>query len=358
LRSSLYHDPTGGVAGDLIPTADQQAFLLDDLRCTAKPWKIVVVHHPPYTSKSTDLDRDGMADDDEFRTRLESYFGGFEDLGVDLVISAHEKFYEQTHAVRFTNNTVEVVQQGPHFTDPGAPVYVVTGGGGERLWECLPGEAGCREGQLEAFTMAMFRSHHFVELKISGDTLSIQPFDEDGNPIDLDPGDPGRTDSTIRKSFPFKRGDANTDNSVNLADPIFTLNYLFASGPPPSCADAADANDDGGLNIADAVYSLNHLFRGGPAPPPPGTSVCGGDPTPDALALCDYPACGGPLRSEACQCDDGLDNDGDGSIDCDDADCSGDVLSEVCHCSDGLDNDKDLDVDCNDDDCTTDPNCP
>jgi hypothetical protein len=55
------------------------------------------------------------------------------------------------------------------------------------------------------------------------------------------------------------------------------------------------------------------------------------------------------------ECDDGIDNDGDGATDCDDADCSGfpgcggGVPSEIC--DDGIDNDGDGATDCDDDDC-------
>jgi hypothetical protein len=86
----------------------------------------------------------------------------------------------------------------------------------------------------------------------------------------------------------FRRGDSNSDGTLNLADPVHTLDALFRSGPAPACADAADANDEGTLNVTDAVYTLNHLFRGGPAPPAPGAEACGVDPTEDALPACTY----------------------------------------------------------------------
>ncbi len=90
----------------------------------------------------------------------------------------------------------------------------------------------------------------------------------------------------------IKRGDANADNTIDIADAIFTLSYLFAEGPAPSCLDAADANDDGAADIADAIAVLSHLFaNAGDLPEPFGE--CGLDPTVDELGCSSYPPCEG-----------------------------------------------------------------
>ena len=81
----------------------------------------------------------------------------------------------------------------------------------------------------------------------------------------------------------FRRGDGNADGTVNIADPVVTLNFLFAGGAI-ACQDAADANDTGELDITDPIFTLNFLFLGGPAPAPPGPAACGRDPTLDRLA--------------------------------------------------------------------------
>ena len=67
----------------------------------------------------------------------------------------------------------------------------------------------------------------------------------------------------------FIRGDSNNDSIVDVADPIFTLHYLFVDGTEPSCMDAADADDDGFFNITDAVFTLYFVFGIGVAPPYP-----------------------------------------------------------------------------------------
>lgn len=94
---------------------------------------------------------------------------------------------------------------------------------------------------------------------------------------------------TQNLSTQFVRGDANGDAASNIADAVFLLGFLFGSpGTILPCEDAGDANDDGTLNIADAITQLNSLFGAGTLPPP---TVCGQDPTSDALGCQSYGAC-------------------------------------------------------------------
>ena len=75
----------------------------------------------------------------------------------------------------------------------------------------------------------------------------------------------------------FRRGDPNSDGSINITDGIYVLNYLFLGGPKPACQEAANPNDDAMVNITDGIYILNFLFLGGPAPVAPGPTTCGPD---------------------------------------------------------------------------------
>jgi hypothetical protein len=61
-------------------------------------------------------------------------------------------------------------------------------------------------------------------------------------------------------------GDANGDATINLADAVFLINYVFKSGPAPEPLEAGDANCDGSVNLADAVHLINYVFKGGPEP--------------------------------------------------------------------------------------------
>ena len=78
--------------------------------------------------------------------------------------------------------------------------------------------------------------------------------------------------------------------NVDIADPVFHLEDLFAGGTDPRCDDACDTNDDGLTDIADPIYTLDHLFNMGPDPLPP-FGFCGNDPTPDVLDCANFGAC-------------------------------------------------------------------
>lgn len=91
----------------------------------------------------------------------------------------------------------------------------------------------------------------------------------------------------------FIRGDSNHDADVDIADAVWTLNYLFQGGTPPPCMDSADANDDGSVEIADPITTLIWLFFDGPPPPPPFPEL-GVDPTPDGPDVDDDLGCDEP----------------------------------------------------------------
>lgn len=79
----------------------------------------------------------------------------------------------------------------------------------------------------------------------------------------------------------FTRGDADSNERVNLSDAIRVLRYLYQAGEL-GCRDAADVNDSGRIDLADAVYLLNFIFLSGAMIPPPYPGA-GEDPTPDEL---------------------------------------------------------------------------
>lgn len=76
-------------------------------------------------------------------------------------------------------------------------------------------------------------------------------------------------------------GDCNADGSVNVADAVWIINYIFAGGLPPDPLESGDTNCDGSCNITDSVWIINYIFAGGNAPcdtqPPPPN----GDGIPD-----------------------------------------------------------------------------
>jgi hypothetical protein len=95
---------------------------------------------------------------------------------------------------------------------------------------------------------------------------------------------------TVRGEQLFRRGDTNEDAKVNIADAIYTLDFLFGHGATPSCEHTADANDDGKIDIADAVAVLGYLFaQAGPLPDP--FAACGSDQDGHDLACDSFAPC-------------------------------------------------------------------
>ncbi|UCD29677.1 MAG: dockerin type I repeat-containing protein, partial [Planctomycetota bacterium] len=61
-------------------------------------------------------------------------------------------------------------------------------------------------------------------------------------------------------------GDANGDETINIADAVYIIDYVFRGGPAPNPLCIGDANGDYTVNVADAVYLINYIFKGGPDP--------------------------------------------------------------------------------------------
>jgi hypothetical protein len=140
----------------------------------------------------------------------------------------------------------------------------------------FPIPAGCHRLMVKVFEGG---GGHAFRLRFQ-DPVTFVPVTE-GISIWLDPDCGGHIDG-------FVRGDGDGKNPLNITDPIYVLNALFAGGPAVPCPDAADADDSGGLNITDPIRTLNFLFAGGPEPPAPGPEACGPDPTNDSLGPCTY----------------------------------------------------------------------
>ncbi len=67
-----------------------------------------------------------------------------------------------------------------------------------------------------------------------------------------------------------KRGDANGNGIINLADIIYLVNYVFKGDTAPNPICLGDANNTGGSpNLSDIIFLVNFVFKGGLAPTPP-----------------------------------------------------------------------------------------
>jgi hypothetical protein len=61
-------------------------------------------------------------------------------------------------------------------------------------------------------------------------------------------------------------GDANSDETLNVSDAVYIINYVFKGGPAPGPLCVGDTNGDVSVNVSDAVYVVSYIFKGGPAP--------------------------------------------------------------------------------------------
>jgi len=67
----------------------------------------------------------------------------------------------------------------------------------------------------------------------------------------------------------YRRGNANGQDGIDVADAVYLIAYVFAGGQAPYPVIAGDANCDRLVNVGDAVFIIRYVFMGGPAPCPP-----------------------------------------------------------------------------------------
>jgi hypothetical protein len=132
---------------------EQLNWLAADLAATGQPWKVAYFHRPPYSA--------GGEHGSDLAVR-QAFGPIFEQYGVHLVISAHEHTYERAVPWR----------EGPASNQ--AVTYLVTGGGGARLYLA---------GQM-SWTAVSRSAYHYLRGTISGCQLTIQAIGLDGSIID------------------------------------------------------------------------------------------------------------------------------------------------------------------------------
>lgn len=123
---------------------DQLAWLERILRESTTPWKIVALHHPPYSAGYQGSDRTARA----ALTPL------FERYGVQLVLSGHDHDYQRSEVI-------------------GGVTYVVTGAA-----------AGTRRTGDADFTAVSFSWHSYVELGVYPDRIVGRALNQDNRMAD------------------------------------------------------------------------------------------------------------------------------------------------------------------------------
>lgn len=147
-----------------------------------------------------------------------------------------------------------------------------------------------------ALTYSIAQGGHPGEGNLDADPLFADPDSGDFRPL---PGSPaigsgkdgvhrGALDPVPLPEGSFIRGDANRDGTVDVADAVSGILWLFATFAESDCLDGLDVDDSGAIDISDPVHLLRYLFLGG-APPAPPFPEPGLDPTPEDPYACAAP---------------------------------------------------------------------
>ena len=148
------------------PGSEQFQWLEQSLRQSTSRWRFVCHHHPPFSSDENDYGdlwktRQSTRGDLRARQLVPLY----ERYEVDVVWNGHIHSYERTWPVR-DGRAVET----------GAPLYMITGGGGGSLETPGPFRP--------FFQNNVRRGHHAVMVYVNGGTLELKAFSLEGQLFD------------------------------------------------------------------------------------------------------------------------------------------------------------------------------
>lgn len=142
-----------GLDSNQIDEPEQQAWLEETLAASTERWRIVAVHHPPYSAGYQGSNA-GVR---------EAFVPLFERYGVQLVLSGHDHDYQRSEVI-------------------GGVTYVVSGAA-----------AGTRRTGEDDFTAVSFSWHHFVEVAVFDDRLVVRAVNQDmrvADEAEITPGAP------------------------------------------------------------------------------------------------------------------------------------------------------------------------
>lgn len=128
-----------GLDSNQVENPDQLAWLEETLATSAAPWKMVAVHHPPYSAGYQGSNHDVR---DQFTPIFERH-------GVQLVLSGHDHDYQRTEPIN-------------------GVTYLVSGAG-----------AGTRRTGNRSFTAYSASTMNFVDLNVFPDRLVLRAIDHE-----------------------------------------------------------------------------------------------------------------------------------------------------------------------------------
>ncbi|PQO43105.1 metallophosphoesterase [Blastopirellula marina] len=148
------------------PDSEQYKWLEQQLFASTADWKIVCHHHPAYSSDGDDygnLWKTNKGTHGDLRVR--QLVPLYEKYNVDIVWSGHIHTYERTWPIKQN----KAVQEG-------APVYMITGGGGGHLELAGPTRP--------FFQNNVYRGHHWAMVYVNHGKLEFKAYDLDNHLFD------------------------------------------------------------------------------------------------------------------------------------------------------------------------------
>ena len=133
-----------GLDSNMTDDPDQRAWLEETLRTSRAPWKVVALHHPPYSAGYQGSNEEARA----------AFAPLFERYGVQLVLSGHDHDYQRSKVI-------------------GGVTYVVTGAA-----------SGTRRTGESDFTAVSFSWHSFVDIGVYPDRIVGRALNQSGQVAD------------------------------------------------------------------------------------------------------------------------------------------------------------------------------
>ena len=151
---------------DILPGSEQYRKLEQLLASSKEQWKIVVHHHPLFTSDKYSYRSSLMATSTKGDPNISHLKNLYEIYGVDLTLSGHVHGYERTWPIMKN-----------HIDEENGITHIVTGGGGGRFKE-IPYDNSWFAAKAKHIT-------HFLNVQITRNKLQVEVIDTTGKIFDI-----------------------------------------------------------------------------------------------------------------------------------------------------------------------------
>lgn len=149
---------------DVSEGSEQFNWLEWELARSDAPWKIVVHHHPPYSSESDDHG-DTFIGASSYQTHARDLTPLYDAYGVDFCLFGHTHVYERTWPLLKNRISME-----------NGVIYINSGGAGGGLEDFDPTRSW--------FTRESHTGHHYTTFAVFDQTLSFKAIDHEGRVFD------------------------------------------------------------------------------------------------------------------------------------------------------------------------------